>query len=164
MKASFLVFILFLTSSLQANDPIIFSKTIFGVKSDSEKVITLNNDRFILLEKARQQEDDETTRHKKKSGIIAALSSALIPGSGEFYAESYWKSALFGALEVIAWSSYLVYTDKGDTKDSQMRKFGDENWSEQRYWTNIYNDALSEGSWEGGSVIKENDSVNTKFH
>lgn len=113
------------------------------VKTVEEQIfnpINFNDDRFLMLENMDQETQDDAETKNKKSGFRAAIYSALIPGLGEYYAESYWKSAVFAVLEIASWSAYLVYTGNGDEKDTQMRKFGDQNWSENRYWTKIYRD------------------------
>jgi hypothetical protein len=102
-------------------------------------LVSLNNPRFSLMQDAAEEDRNESGQEmKKKSGILAAFLSAVVPGAGEFYAESYWKSALFAAIEITSWTLYATYTDKGETKDKEMRRYGDTYWSEQRYWSNIY--------------------------
>jgi hypothetical protein len=81
---------------------------------------------------------------EKISGFKAALYSAVLPGAGQFYAESYWRAALYATFEVAAWTTYFIYDSKGDKKDEQMRDYGDEHWSELKYWSKLYQEALTE--------------------
>ncbi len=54
----------------------------------------------------------EQTHHK--SPYLAAAFSAVMPGAGEFYSESYWKSAIFGAAEATIWTLDIIYNGTGD--------------------------------------------------
>lgn len=51
----------------------------------------------------------------------AVLLSALIPGAGELYAGSYWKSALFFAVEVGCWAAAINYGIRGEDKDTEFK-------------------------------------------
>ena len=89
---------------------------------------------------------------KKKSGAKAAFLSAALPGAGEFYAGSYWKAAFFAALEIGFWTANYVYNKKGDDEDARMRKFGDQHWDEQVYWSYVYQKAVEQKEWTGGEL------------
>ena len=75
---------------------------------------------------------------KTKSPLKAGILSAVVPGSGELYAGSYLKSALFFAIEVTAWSFYLIYDRKGDRQTEFYHRYADEHWSVVKYaqWLN----------------------------
>jgi hypothetical protein len=65
----------------------------------------------------------------RKSIWIAAGLSALIPGAGEIYAESYWKAALFIAIEAAAWTVAYTQDRKGDQQtDNQVLRTGTGAW------------------------------------
>ena len=49
-----------------------------------------------------------------KSPWLAGGLSIVLPGAGEFYAESYWKSAAFFVAEVVLWTVAYSYDKKGD--------------------------------------------------
>jgi hypothetical protein len=72
---------------------------------------------------------------KKKSVWIAGGLSLLVPGAGEFYAESYWKSAAFLAVEVGVWVVAYIYDRKGDKQTDYFQGFANEHWSVVRYAT-----------------------------
>ncbi len=74
----------------------------------------------------------------QKSVGKAVLFSAILPGTGQLYAGSYWKSALFLAVEAAAWAINISYNKKGDDQTDFFQSFADQNWSEQRYWTFVY--------------------------
>jgi hypothetical protein len=69
----------------------------------------------------------------EKSPWLAAGLSLVLPGSGEFYAESYVKSAVFLAIEIAAWSLAYTYDKKGDEQTDFFEAFADEHWSVVRY-------------------------------
>ena len=140
MKKLVLLFILSFVGNLIGKDGIEIKQTFSKNKlSSTQAVIIYNQEKFQLIQDAKNQSEEEDKKEiNKKSGIKAALFSAVVPGAGEYYAESYWKSAIFAAIEIAAWAGYLTYEDKGDSKDIQMRKLGDARWSEQRYWTKVY--------------------------
>lgn len=72
-----------------------------------------------------------------KSPFLAGMLSLLIPGAGEFYAESYWKSAIFVALEAALITTSIVYNGKGDDQTDSYEKFAEAHWDVGRYarWT-----------------------------
>ncbi len=60
-----------------------------------------------------------------RSPGIAAVFSAIVPGAGEFYAESYWRSALFFIAEVALWTTALHYQNKGRQGERDFVAFAD---------------------------------------
>ncbi len=68
-----------------------------------------------------------------KSPWLAAGMSLVIPGSGEFYAESYWKAVLFFALDVTALALAYTYDKKGDQQTDSYQGYANENWSVVQY-------------------------------
>jgi hypothetical protein len=69
----------------------------------------------------------------RKSPWLAAGLSLLIPGAGEFYSESYWKAALFLALDVAAWGLAYHFDKKGDRQTDFFQNYADEHWSVVKY-------------------------------
>ena len=74
----------------------------------------------------------------QKSIGKSVLMSAVLPGAGQFYANSYIKSAIFLAAEAVAWGMYVSYNKKGDDQTDKFEAFANQNWTEQRYWTFVY--------------------------
>jgi hypothetical protein len=70
---------------------------------------------------------------KGKSVKRAFLYSLIIPGTGEFYANSKIKAALFFGLDVTFWSFYFNYHKKGKNKENEYRGFADQHWIEDDY-------------------------------
>ncbi len=60
-----------------------------------------------------------------RSPIIGIAFSAIVPGAGEFYAESYWRSALFFVAEVALWTTAIHYQNKGRQGERDFVAFAD---------------------------------------
>jgi len=75
-----------------------------------------------------------------KSPLRAAAYSAVIPGAGEFYTESYWRSIAFFGAEVALWIVYATYDSKGDRLTAEFERYADVHWSVVRYaqWMETY--------------------------
>ena len=71
----------------------------------------------------------------RKSSWLAAGMSLVVPGSGEFYATNYWRSALFFALEVTVWTVAYTYDKKGDRQTDFFENYADKNWNVIQYAT-----------------------------
>ena len=111
--------------------------------------------------------DPSASTHK--SPWLAAGLSLLVPGAGEFYAESYWKAAAFFALEVAAWTIAYSNDKQGDDQTTFFQGFADDHWSAARYaqWTIANAGGIKAGIdvtqyQEGGSqsVIDIEENVN----
>ncbi|MCX7878478.1 MAG: hypothetical protein N2510_07555, partial [Ignavibacteria bacterium] len=143
-----LLFLLFLTSQVFAQD---FSE--FRLKGYDQKYFRIAND----FNKPSDQGFSHKIRNykfinnvtyfspeilqkpkKKKSVALGVLLSAILPGAGEFYGESYLKAGIFLGVELLAWGTYIYFTGRGDKKDEEFRKFADQNWDVRRYarWLN----------------------------
>ena len=70
---------------------------------------------------------------ERKSPWVAAGLSAILPGAGEFYAESYWKAALFLAIEVTAWALVVSYNGRGDQQTEDYETYADASWATKQY-------------------------------
>jgi hypothetical protein len=76
--------------------------------------------------------------YTKKSPFLAGLFSAVIPGSGELYAGSYWLAGLFAALEGGLWYYNIDRNNKGDAQTTIFQNYADEHWDVVKYaeWLN----------------------------
>ncbi len=72
-------------------------------------------------------------KSEEKSPYLGALFSGILPGSGEFYAKSYIKAAVFFAIEAGLWTAYAIYDNKGDDQTEQYENYADQNWSINKY-------------------------------
>lgn len=122
--------ILFFISILKAQDLKIGENKDFA-KLHLAYVLSKHND-------AEFPSANSNVELKKYSPLKAGLMSAIIPGSGEVYTGSYFKSALFFAVEIASWVVYFNYTKKGDEQTKKFKQFADENWSVVDYalWMN----------------------------
>ena len=85
----------------------------------------------------------------------AVAFSLLVPGSGQFYSNSYIKSAIFLAIEIGAWATNISYHKKGDNKDREFKNYANNNWSEYRYWSYVNYSAQGEEQYTN-YVVPEN--------
>jgi hypothetical protein len=75
----------------------------------------------------------------KKSPFLAGLLSLVIPGAGEFYAGSYWETAIFVAVEAAVITTAVIYDRKGDDQTEVFQNYADDyqnpdhNWSVVKY-------------------------------
>jgi hypothetical protein len=97
---------------------------------------------------------------KGKSVKKAFLYSLIVPGSGEFYAGSKIKAAVFLGLDVTFWALYFNYHGKGQDKEAEYEDFADLHWSEDDYiiWLiatyNIPSDTQAFLDPETGEMVK----------
>ena len=125
---------------------LIFLILIWNLAAAKNNGLELNSYKHELLEKSFEHTDSlQITEVQKKSVLRAALYSAVLPGAGQAYNGSVWKTILFAGVEVAAWTAYFVYDGKGDQSDIDMRKYGDSYWSEQKYWSWLYYKAGQQG-------------------
>ena len=126
---------------------IIFSflcfKFLLAGEVPREVLLETNGNKFFLVEASYQATDSLITlEQEEKSVLRAALYSAVIPGSGQYYAGSVWKAVLFAGLEVVGWTAYFAYTSKGNKKEEEVISYADAHWSEKKYWSKLYDTAL----------------------
>ena len=130
---------LFLAGVVLAGNPeqsIVLQDSFWGQPFQIRQVVSSENTALAGFQKAVK------TVEIHKSPKKALLFSALLPGAGEFYAESYWKSALFAGIEIGSWVAYSHYQRKGMNLETDFKHYADKNWSRDR-WKQWYNN-LSE--------------------
>lgn len=71
---------------------------------------------------------------RRKSVPKAALFSAVLPGSGEFYTGSYIRGFAFLVIEAAALSGHFYYQNRGNDLEDAFRRYADTNWVENDYW------------------------------
>ena len=153
----------FLIAATPSVQSLRLTKTVSDRDDNSPLVrmgFTYNMEKYRLLKLASEKVQNNTgMADKKKSPVKAALFSGLVPGAGQYYAKSYWKSAIFAAIEIGAITAYVHYNNSGDAKDRQMRQLGDQRWSEQRYWSKVYMLATQGNKWDYGPLQVGADGV-----
>jgi hypothetical protein len=122
-----------------------FTSLVAG-EEDEQIQLSHNMEKFNLIESSFQDTDSVMTEEfEEKSPMRAALYSAVIPGTGQYYAGSIWKAILFAGIEIAGWTVFIVNTSKGNEQESQMEDYANTNWSEQKYWSRIYYEARERG-------------------
>lgn len=136
------------------NFVLVVAVTVVGqtamTQSDVEIKPLTGNLRLDLLTNVRLEFQDSippaVPSPQRKSPLRAAAYSAVIPGAGEFYAESYWRSMAFFGAEVALWIVYATYDSKGDRQTAQFEQYADQYWSVVKYaqWIEDNYDQLAE--------------------
>lgn len=82
-------------------------------------------------------DNDGSGSDTEKSPLLAGVMSFIIPGSGEAYVGSYWKTALFVAIEAAAITTNIIYNGHGDAQTENFEAFANDHWSAAQYarWT-----------------------------
>ncbi|MFZ0389301.1 MAG: hypothetical protein WAN36_02495 [Calditrichia bacterium] len=125
---------------------------------DEQRIVQKMNMKDAARQKQQQQAGpDFEGEFSHKSVGKAVLMSAVIPGAGQFYAESYIKSAVFLAVEGAAWYINFHYNNKGDDKDAEFKGYANTHWSEYRYWSWIAYRAAELGV--SGAPLSEEDFI-----
>lgn len=116
---------------------IVLIKAIYAENNGA--YLLYNNSKYELMEHSFVHLDSVISdQSQKKSVLRATIYSAVIPGSGQYYAGSIWKAILFTGIEIAGWTTYFVFNSKGKDQDNQMRQYGDQHWDEQKYWSWLY--------------------------
>jgi len=108
----------------------------------SDKNIIPNPDgelRYLMLYKNRYvtqlnfiPENIQTTL-KKKTPAVGILLSAAVPGTGEIYAGSRIKGAIFLGVEILLWWKYYDFRKKGYDIEKKYEAYADKYWDEDRW-------------------------------
>lgn len=80
-----------------------------------------------------------------KNPKLAFAMSAIVPGSGQVYAKSYIKAAVFAGIEVTAWALYAKYSKNGNQIEDEFHTYANTHWSEEEYWKWIAQQARASG-------------------
>lgn len=148
----FLSFFLFITFSLSAQEKLNLSGSFYA----DTKIISSNYNVTSLPGIMPQVQN-------KKSPILAGLFSLVLPGSGEIYAESYLKGAIFMLVEAAVITTAIIYDNKGDKKTEEFQNYADDyrnpehNWSVVRYAEWVIQNQL--GGVDPGIIISDDESL-----
>jgi hypothetical protein len=80
-----------------------------------------------------QEGSPDASGAAKKSPWLAGGLSIVLPGAGEFYSESYLKSAIFLAAEAALWVLAYTYDHKGDRQTDFFQDYANAHWSVVNY-------------------------------
>ena len=118
---------------------IVVSCQLSVVSGQSDLSGSLNLDSKISFDKSEKFSKDniKNINENKKSPLLAGALSFVVPGAGEFYSESYIKSAVFVAIEATAITIGLIYDKKGNDQTDFFQNYANQHWSVERYakWT-----------------------------
>lgn len=107
------------------------------VKNDFEhyqKFSQLTNSYFVYeSDSVKEKVATDVYGFKGKSIKRAFVYSLIIPGAGEFYANSKIKAVLFFGLDATLWTLYFNYHKKGKNKENEYKGFADQHWIEDDY-------------------------------
>ena len=138
---------------------IVFKSLVAG-EGEDEIQLEHNLEKFNLIESSFQSTDSLLSEElEEKSVMRAALYSAVIPGTGQYYAGSIWKAALFAGIEIAGWTVYFVNTSKGDNQETQMEAYADDHWSEQKYWSYLYHKGKDAGLIDPDTYLVDENNI-----
>lgn len=78
----------------------------------------------------------------RKSPALAALLSAIVPGSGQLYNGDYLKAGIFFIIDAAALTTAIIYNGKGNDQTNFFESYAEEHWSVERYATWTANNAV----------------------
>ncbi len=81
----------------------------------------------------------------------ALMLSAMLPGTGEYYAGKKIRAAIFLAIEVAAWTGVIIYYNKGMQADKDFKKYADAHFSEGVYRAKEYELAIDAAWGDSGA-------------
>lgn len=141
----FVISIIVLSSLTYAKEPVSSQSPYLAFSPKSEMMSEMNmayqsmqkTTRDTAAIKALQSHPDYILPKK------VLLFSAILPGAGELYCGSYWKSALFLGIEAGAWTMYAIYNNKGNDKEQEFEDYANQHWDANK-WTAWFNTLTEE--------------------
>jgi hypothetical protein len=97
----------------------------------------------------------------RRGGAWPVVMSLLVPGAGEIYMGYYKRGAALVASEILMWSGYVVYHDKGLDERDEYERFADTHWTIDHWRLNHPDaypldlsfadlDSIGQEKWQGG--------------
>lgn len=135
-------------------------KAISNVPDDLALTGNLNIDKKISFDVVQNEISEiklSPQVKEKKSPWLGALFSVIVPGAGEFYAESYWKTAIFVAIEAGVITTAVIYNKKGNDQTDFFQNYADKNWSVKKYatWLNQFHGGNIDTSGTPQEILNE---------
>ena len=115
-----------------------------NLQADAHFLLSQNADAIQKTEISIMPVKSEVSGRGEKSPFLGGLFSLIVPGSGEFYSESYLKAGIFLAVEAVVVTTAIIYNKKGDNKTKEFQNYADQNWSVVKYakWIVDHKDQL----------------------
>ena len=104
--------------------------------SSYQKLVNSNifeSDFLVASDSIKTAPTEDVYAFKSKSLKRGFVYSLILPGAGEFYANSKIKAGVFLALEGLFWTGYFTYHNKGVKKRDEYKAFADANWDTTHY-------------------------------
>lgn len=98
----------------------------------------------------RQGDDLELTEdiydYGIKSPFKAFMLSLAVPGAGEYYTGKKYRAIGFIAADVLFWSGYFIYQNKGVRSEKDYKTYADVNYSEENFmfWWSLLPDSTKD--------------------
>jgi hypothetical protein len=108
--------------------------------SSYQKLVNPNifDSNFLLAsDSIKPTPTEDVYAFKNKSLKRGFVYSLILPGAGEFYADSKIKAGIFLGLEALFWTGYFTYHSKGVDKRNEYKAYANANWSDSTYWENL---------------------------
>ncbi len=104
-----------------------------NLQADSHFLLSQNADVIQKTEISIMPVKSEVSGRGEKSPFLGGIFSLIVPGSGEFYSESYLKAGIFLVVEAAVVTTAIIYNKKGDDKTNEFQNYADQNWSVVKY-------------------------------
>jgi len=117
----------------------------FGIESSQSLALSASTNAAFLTSTSLDSLFERRYEHTaisqgRRSPILAAALSAILPGAGEFYAESYVRGAIFLAVEIVGWVVYINKLNDGHQAEHDFVNYantlsadGQRRWDTRRY-------------------------------
>lgn len=148
-KILLLILMLFITGKTYSQKSVQYSN------SDLKNKILTQESQF---EKENSYKKSLQNNPDKKSPYLGALFSGIIPGTGEFYAKSYIKGAIFLAVEAGLWIAYSSYESDGNSQTDAYQSYANQYWSMNKYANWLVNQNFS-----GSAAITDPNTSNLEL-
>lgn len=101
--------------------------------SIQQEIAKLEYQPYQQVANQEQGVGEDIYQYKEKSTKRAFIYSLLLPGAGEYYAESKTKTAVFLGMEVAFWFGYFYYHNKAQDKENEFKDYANKYWDDSLY-------------------------------
>lgn len=121
------------------------------VETDDESNVVIEDEEEILPARVARIRSINFAKNQKeyRSPKRAMFLSLLIPGAGQAYAKKYWKTAVFGVVEIALIGLAVKFSKDGDKRRENARNHADSTFKLSKF-LKFYNDFEKKFSVETG--------------